>query len=202
MPLSDQGFQPDTFANIDAVFCVEPAEEIAGFWRSYTLQNALCHLDQYDLQPKFGRDRCRLKPDISPTDDQHPLARLKPRRHRINIRQTANHMDPVQLPANRGRQAVRRGPCRQHQRVIPDRIATDMHDLGRPVDPVHRLPHAQINTVLGIKRLWPQEHPFQHHVTHQVSLGQRRALIGRHVFLSDQGDLALKPSIAKFDNTR
>src|SRR6056297_486553 len=56
----------------------------------------------------------------------------------------------------------------------------------------------QVNAVFAVIAFGAQEEAFQIHLAQQVFFGQRRALIGRHGFFADQGDLALVPQGAQF----
>mmetsp|Transcript_23048 Transcript_23048/g.39120 ORF Transcript_23048/g.39120 Transcript_23048/m.39120 type:complete len:391 (+) Transcript_23048:3304-4476(+) len=195
--VADQPRQPNAFAKINAVLPMQCAEIVTGLWCSHPLQDAVGHLDQGHLQAQLGRDRCRLQPDIAATDDQNPCTLNKARGHGVNIRQVTHGEHTIQITADLGRKTVRNRSGSKDQIVIGQDLIAKGHGLRGGIHARHNRPKAQINIILGIKCLGTQKQTLQRHFAHQVRLGQRRALIGRHRFGPDQGHTPFKSAITQ-----
>ena len=70
-----------------------------------------------------------------------------------------------------------------------------MAPLG--IDPLHLRSETQIDILFIVESRRTQIEPFQRHLSQQVGLAERRALIGRDDFGTDQRDAAVKPLVSQ-----
>ena len=200
-PLACQAVETYALAQINAMTLMQGAEIIARVRCRDPLQNAVRHLDQCDLDAAFGCDSCGLKPDIATPHDQGAFALHKMRCHRICIRQIAHGKDILQVPANCSRQAARIGAGGQHKVIVRQHLSPCRDGLRRCINRLYLGRGAQRDPVFGIETFGPQEQTLKRHLAQQISLGQRRSLVGGRRFRPDQRDRPLKSTVAQFGNT-
>jgi hypothetical protein len=123
-------------------------------------------------------------------------------RHPVDVGEPPHRIDAFQRAAHHRRQEPRLGARGQRQLVVVHCFLAQPDATRRRLDPRHLRAQPQVDPVLAVERLRPQEQPLHRHLTQQVFLRQRRALVGRHRLFADQRHRPLVPQRAQLRHQR
>ena len=159
------------------------------------MQDARGSFNQSDLRPKFA-GHCRgFEADIPATDDQKLTAATADRSQAIGVVEGTHVVHASKTAANLVRQPPRAGARREDQMIIGESAAVrERHAsmIARHREDARR--QAELDAIVGVELLRPELQTLYGRFTKQVCLGQRRALIGRMLLVTDQDDT---PGIAQ-----
>jgi hypothetical protein len=151
------------------------------------------HLDDRDVEAEAAGDRGDLGSDKAGADHRQPPGRAEP----VPQREAVRH-GPEGEHAVEGQVAPRvdRGrPGGDDEAVVPGPGAPGEHDLAGPEVEAHRaLAEPQVEVEAGVH---PQPGHGRVGRADEDFLGQRRAFVGRQLFLAEQGDPALEAGPAQ-----
>ena len=114
----------------------------------------------------------------------------------IHISKTAYHKDTAKIASDGRRQTTRVRTRSQCQLIIGNHFVPQVHGLTHPVNRGYGCTKTQGNAVIGVKTFGAQKQSLQFHLTQQIGLGERRALVGEVFFGTNQGDVTVKSIFA------
>ena len=85
----------------------------------------------------------------------------------------------------------------KHEMAIAKPLARgETHGFSGAVDRANRCPREVIDTVVAVKRLGPHQEELEADLV-EVILGERRALVGQHRLVADEGDASVEAMLAQ-----
>ena len=154
-------------------------------------------LDDVHFLAEFAGDRRKLQPDEAGADDDDGLGGLEARVDGVGFGERAQVHDPVEVGAFERQQPVA-GAKGEHQMVIRKRRAGgEMDARGRAVDSCHAVAEQEVDAAGFVEGVRPQHQPVGGHLAQEISLGERRALVGRRRLVADDGDRRLVALLAQ-----
>ena len=185
-------FQPDAFADVDAMGDVFGPHDVGGFGGGDAVQDTVGHFDKRHLQPQLGGDGGGFEPDVSAAHDQDAGVFAEHGRHAVDVGQGADGVETLQRAADGGGQAVGDRAGGEGQLAIAEGFAAKGDGFRRGVDGIDLCAQFQGDGFVFVDRGGAQVEPFFGHVAQKIGLGQGRTFVGRHGFFADQGDGAFK----------
>ncbi len=91
------------------------------------------------------------------------------------------------------RQPPRGEAGRQRELVVAEGLLAEADGPVSKTDLIRGQAQPEVDPLIGIPALGPEEEPFPRHLAQQVALRKRRALIGRIGFRPDEDDLPRMP---------
>ena len=137
---------------------------------------------------ELAGDGGELQTDEAGADDDDGLGGFETPVDSVGFGERAQIHHAVEVGAFHRQQAVT-GAERQHQMVVRERRPGGEMEARRvTVDACHAIAEQEIDTAGLVEGLRPQHQPVDGHLAEQISLRQRRALVGRRRLVADDDD--------------
>ena len=171
---------------------MEGAKRLRGLGRDRPRHDASGCLDHRDRQAPAGADRGEFEPDEARAHHHDPAGALDGGAQGVGVVEGAELAHAREFGA-RHRQGPVAGAGGEDEMVVRETFAIrEAHLPLLAVDPRHAGLGAVADRVVGKEALLPQEEAAGIGLASEVGLRQRRALIGQHRLLADQGEASGK----------
>ena len=160
------------------------------------VRDVLEHHDLALLSERRERGR-KLGADEAPADQHDALRRGRLLAQGIGVADRAQVVDPVQVRSVDPQDPHVRPGRKERLLEAHQVLVGELRDAGVDVQRHHSGAGQQLDALLGVPVVGPEQHVLARFLPAQVLLGQRRPVVGRIGLAAHQEDVALGPLLAQ-----